>query len=205
MPGKASDYLDSVEYGEGDGLVEIIIYGSRIKTIQQVETLNERALVRMYRYITGDTQPVLNPYPAVRVVMGQIDIDWHEIHGVKVSETMSDNQVKRVVKAKKQVADGEAAAADNGAQAAPKAPRKTIRQLITAMLLDSQPQEVITEAIRADFPGTKAAENPEQHTSYYRSKLVQEGKLEKQVRAPKAKAAGGEAQGDQVEVAVAEA
>ncbi|WP_342350016.1 hypothetical protein [uncultured Nitrospira sp.] len=152
--------------------------------------MHDSVIIKLYRVITGDTQPIIAIKPARDVVKGQLDLDWHEIHDKEPSITMSENQKRRVTKASAEVS----AEPTEDTAAKTKAPRRTISGLIINLLLEQKGDPSITDcqihaAIQENFPGTKAAENPAQHTNYYRSALVKDGKLEKRERPKKARAA----------------
>lgn len=178
-----------VEYDD----VRVKIFRGRMDTVNTVKQMSDRDLMIVYRILTNDNQPITNIYPVYKVVAGQVDADWHEINGLRLSETMSENQRRRVTKAAAEANDAEVA--NDGASAAPKAPRKTIKTLICSRLIEAVDNpaitdETITAEIVADFPDSKAAANPKQHIAYYRSALSTEGKIPKVERAkrePKAK------------------
>lgn len=192
-----------VEYDD----VRVKIFRGRMDTVNEVKRMSDRDLMLVYRILTNDNQPITNIYPVYKVVAGQVDADWHEINGLRISEVMSDNQRRRVTKA---AAEANAEVANDGESAAPKAPRKTIKTLICSRLIEAVDNpaitdETITAEIVADFPDSKAAANPKQHIAYYRSHLSTEGKIpkvERVKRAPKGKKAAVE--GDQVEEVVVE-
>lgn len=177
-----------------DGIVEyddlnVAILQSRMHTIWQADHMPDSVIMKLYRVVTGDKQPILGIKPALDVVKGQLDMDWHEVHDKEPSETMSENQKRRVTKA-----SAEVSAEPTEDTAKTKAPRRTISALITNMLLEQKNDPAVTDeaihaAIQENFPGTKAAENPAQHTNYYRSALVKDGRLEKRERPKKARAA----------------
>lgn len=204
--------LAYVDYGDiGFGGVRVRVYPSRMNTVRQADAMSDRDIIAIYRQVTGDHQPITNVYPAYLVAKGQLDVDWHEINEVRVSESMAKNQERRVTKAAAEVN------ADNAEQvaSAPKAPRKSIKNLICGRLQDQATDPSITDEqiaaeIREAFPSSKAAENPSQHIAYYRSQLGRNGTIPKRERAkkqPKAAAAGAQAGGtvEELEMAVEEA
>lgn len=202
--------IGSVEYDD----VTVLLYEGRLRTIRQVEEpggLSERAIRTIYRIVTGDDQPILWMDPVVQVVKGQLDIDWHEVNEIGVSETMAENQERRRVSAKKTAGNAEAAAEAQENAPKTKAPRATIKSLICGMLKEQVDNPEITDeaihaAIKERFPDSKAAQDPGLHTNYYRSALANKGEIPKRERAARTrKAKDGEAAPAAEEAVVVEA
>lgn len=166
-------------------LIPFKIYGSMVLTVEKAErTLFDRQkLVRCYHFLADDSRLAL-PLNACRaVVLGEIIRVWYEVSGIEVPAKVTQTQEARMAKAKATTAEAETEAAATGAVAT-KEPRITNRSIIEAGLLAGKDNATIMAEVKEHFPNGKA---DDKHIGYYRHYLVKEGKLEKPVKAPRAK------------------
>lgn len=71
-----------------------------------------------------------------------------------------------------------AAPAEAPAEKTPAPKQKSIRNTIMSMLQAGKSTKEISDVVQAEFPGTKAAEKPSKHISFYRSRMKTAGKPE---------------------------
>lgn len=161
------------------------IYGSQTRTFAEANRkLDDRqTLIQAYHFLTDDNRLAL-PFNACRaVVLDSIMTVWYGQLGFDIPGKTQSHMEQRMAKAKATSAEAEQAAAGT-TEASTKEPRVTNRSIIEAGLLAGKDDETIMAEVKEHFPEGKA---DKKHIAYYRHYLVQDGKLEKQPRAPRAK------------------
>lgn len=162
------------------GGMSINVYGSMLRTYDEVKDLMPGSYVRPYVTLTGDHRPDFSLRAAKKVVLYAVTRAWYEYMDRPIPESVliKEAQARQEAAMAKKTQD-EATKTPKG----PKPERVTNKSIICNGLLAGQSDEQILAAVKKHNSETKADGS---HISYYKSYLYKTGQLERPAKPEKA-------------------